>query len=81
MYTANTMASAIEALGMSLPGSSSQDATSEDKQKDCIDSGQAIMNLLDKDIKPSDIMTKKHLKMQLLWLYHLGVPQMQFCIC
>jgi dihydroxy-acid dehydratase len=59
MYTANTMASAIEALGMSLPGSSSQDATSEDKQKDCIDSGQAIMNLLNKDIKPSDIMTKE----------------------
>ena len=59
MYTANTMASAIEALGMSLPGSSSQDATSDDKQKDCIDSGQAIMNLLDKDIKPSDIMTKE----------------------
>jgi dihydroxy-acid dehydratase len=59
MYTANTMASAIEALGMSMPGSSSQDAVSDDKQKDCLDAGAAIMNLLEKDIKPSDIMTKK----------------------
>ena len=59
MYTANTMASAIEALGMSLPGSSSQDAVSSSKNQDCIDAGIAIMNLLEKDIKPSDIMTKK----------------------
>tara|TARA_Y100000817_G_scaffold312875_1_gene307692 strand:- start:89 stop:1747 length:1659 start_codon:yes stop_codon:yes gene_type:complete len=59
MYTANTMASAIEALGMSLPGSSSQDAVSSSKNQDCIDAGIAIMNLLEKDIKPSDIMTKE----------------------
>ena len=59
MYTANTMASAIEALGMSLPGSSSQDAVSDDKKNDCINTGSAIENLLEKDIKPSDIMTKK----------------------
>ncbi len=59
MYTANTMASAIEALGMSLPGSSSQDAVSQNKKQDCSDSGAAIMNLLEHDIKPSDIMTKK----------------------
>jgi len=59
MYTANTMASAIEALGMSLPGSSSQDAVSSSKNQDCIDAGTAIMHLLDKDIKPSDIMTKE----------------------
>jgi dihydroxy-acid dehydratase len=59
MYTANTMASAIEALGMSLPGSSSQDATSSSKNQDCIDAGKAIMNLLENDIKPSDIMTKE----------------------
>jgi dihydroxy-acid dehydratase len=58
MYTANTMASAIEALGMSLPGSSSQDAVSNDKKKDCDDAGKAVMHLLEKDIKPSDIMTK-----------------------
>ncbi|MDG1185098.1 MAG: dihydroxy-acid dehydratase [SAR86 cluster bacterium] len=59
MYTANTMASAIEALGMSLPGSSSQDAVSLDKKSDCQNAGAAIANLLDLDIKPSDIMTKK----------------------
>ena len=72
MYTANTMASAIEALGMSLPGSSSQDATSEDKQKDCIDSGKAIMNLLDKDIKPSDIMTKEAFENAITVVISLG---------
>ena len=59
MYTANTMASAIEALGMSLPGSSSQDAVSIDKKSDCKGAGKAILNLLDHDIKPSDIMTKE----------------------
>ena len=57
MYTANTMASAIEALGMSLPGSSSQDAISKSKNEDCVTAGKAIMNLLEKDLKPSDIMT------------------------
>jgi dihydroxy-acid dehydratase len=72
MYTANTMASAIEALGMSLPGSSSQDATSEDKQKDCIDTGQAIMNLLEKDIKPSDIMTKEAFENAITVVISLG---------
>jgi len=59
MYTANTMASSIEALGMSLPGSSSQDAVSDSKKDDCIMSGTAIMNLLENDIKPSDIMTRE----------------------
>ncbi len=59
MYTANTMASAIEALGMSLPGSSAQEAISESKQSDCTAAGQAIMNLLEMDIKPRDIMTRK----------------------
>jgi dihydroxy-acid dehydratase len=59
MYTANTMASAIEALGMSLPYSSSNPALSEDKQKECAAAGKAIRLLLEKDIKPSDIMTKK----------------------
>ena len=59
MYTANTMASAVEALGMSLPGSSSQDAVSESKKDDCVSAGEAIMNLLESDIKPSDIMTKE----------------------
>jgi len=58
MYTANTMASAIEALGMSLPGSSSQDAISLAKKLDCENSGSAIKHLLDLDLKPRDIMTK-----------------------
>tara|TARA_R110002167_G_scaffold30424_5_gene100570 strand:- start:31753 stop:33444 length:1692 start_codon:yes stop_codon:yes gene_type:complete len=57
MYTANTMASAIEALGMSLPNSSAQDAISAEKVDDCLLAGEAIMELLRKDIKPSDIMT------------------------
>lgn len=59
MYTANTMASAIEALGMSLPYSSSNPALSEDKQKECDSMAAAIKVLLEKDIKPSDIMTRK----------------------
>lgn len=59
MYTANTMASAIEALGMSLPYSSSSPALSEEKKKECLDAGKAIRLLLEKDIKPKDIMTKK----------------------
>jgi dihydroxy-acid dehydratase len=59
MYTANTMASAIEALGMSLPYSSSNPALSEEKQKECAAVGEAIKVLLAKDIKPKDIMTRK----------------------
>ena len=59
MYTANTMASAIEALGMSLPGSSTQIAISPNKKKDCLNSGKALINLVKKNIRPSDIMTKK----------------------
>ena len=59
MYTANTMASAIEALGMSLPYSSSNPALSEEKQRECLDAGKAIRNLIEKDIKPKDIMTRK----------------------
>jgi dihydroxy-acid dehydratase len=59
MYTANTMASAIESLGMSLPYSSSSPATSEEKIRECKNAGKAILNLLEKDIKPRDIMTRK----------------------
>ena len=59
MYTANTMASAIEALGMSLPYSSSNPALSPEKKQECVDAGKAIYHLLEKDIKPSDIMTRK----------------------
>lgn len=59
MYTANTMASAIEALGMSLPYSSSNPALSQEKHQECLDAGKAIKVLLEQDIKPKDIMTKK----------------------
>jgi len=59
MYTANTMAAAIEALGMSLPYSSSNPALSKEKQQECAEAGKAIRLLLEKDIKPSDIMTRK----------------------
>ncbi|HEY8783076.1 MAG TPA: dihydroxy-acid dehydratase [Mucilaginibacter sp.] len=58
IYTANTMASAIEALGMSLPYSSSNPALSEDKNAECLAAGKAIKLLLERDIKPSDIMTR-----------------------
>ncbi|SFH27033.1 dihydroxy-acid dehydratase [Modicisalibacter xianhensis] len=59
MYTANTMASAIEALGMSLPNSSAQNAVSQTKRDDCHAAGEAVLELLEKDIKPSDIMTRE----------------------
>ena len=59
MYTANTMASAIEALGLSLPNSSAQEAVSSSKLEDSLKAGEAIMNLISKDIKPRDIMTKQ----------------------
>ncbi len=59
MYTANTMASAIEAMGMSLPNSSAQNAISKEKHQDCIAAGEAVVNLLKKGIRPLDIMTKK----------------------
>jgi dihydroxy-acid dehydratase len=59
MYTANTMASAIEALGMSLPNSSAQAAIGDDKKRDSFDAGAAVLHLLEKGIKPRDIMTRK----------------------
>ena len=59
MYTANTMASAIEALGMSLPNSSAQTAIGDDKKRDSFDAGAAVVHLLKKGIKPRDIMTRK----------------------
>ena len=58
MYTANTMASALEAMGMMLPYNASNPAVSDEKQAECSQLGQAIRNLLEKDIKPRDIMTK-----------------------
>ena len=59
MYTANTMAAAIEALGMSLPYSSSNPAISDDKKKECLVAGAAIRLLMERDIKPRDIMTRE----------------------
>ncbi|SDQ19855.1 dihydroxy-acid dehydratase [Virgibacillus salinus] len=59
MYTANTMASAVEAMGMSLPGSSSNPAESKEKAADCAAAGEAVYHLLEKGIYPKDIMTKK----------------------
>jgi dihydroxy-acid dehydratase len=58
MYTANTMASAIEALGLSLPNSSAQEAISGTKLDDCYRAGQAVMNLIERGIRPSDILTR-----------------------
>ena len=72
MYTANTMASAIEALGMSLPNSSSQDAISNDKNMDCVRAGKAVLNLLNNDIKPSDIMTKNAFENAITLIITLG---------
>ena len=62
MYTANTMASAIEALGMSLPYNSSNPAISDNKAQECVSLGQAIKKLIDLDLKPRDIVTKKSLE-------------------
>ena len=72
MYTANTMASAIEALGMSLPYSSSNPAISAEKQAECLDAGKYIRILLEKDIKPSDIMTRKAFENALRSIIILG---------
>ncbi|QQT53735.1 dihydroxy-acid dehydratase [Sphingobacterium multivorum] len=72
MYTANTMASAIEALGMSLPYSSSNPAISEEKKNECLEAGQHIRTLLEKDIKPSDIMTRKAFENALRIIVILG---------
>lgn len=58
MYTANTMASAIEALGMTLPGSSSFPAESEEKHKECASIGPVMYDLLEKNLLPRDIMTR-----------------------
>jgi len=59
MYTANTMASAIEALGLSLPGSSAQDAVGEDKRSDCRRAGEALVQLVREGLKPRDILTRR----------------------
>src|SRR3954453_23941152 len=72
MYTANTMASAIEALGMSLPNSSAQAAISSEKTSDCERAGQAVLNLIKQGIRPSDIMTKKAFENAITLVIALG---------
>ena len=72
IYTANTMAAAIEALGMSLPYSSSNPALSEDKKAECLAAGKAIKILLKKDIKPSDIMTRQAFENAIVTIMVLG---------
>ena len=72
MYTANTMAAAIEALGMSLPYSSSNPALSDDKKQECLDAGKAIKNLMEKNIRPSDIMTRKAFENAIVVIMVLG---------
>jgi len=72
MYTANTMASAIEAMGMSLPYSSSTPADTPEKLEECFQAGAAIRNLLEKDIKPRDIMTRRAFENAMVMVVALG---------
>jgi dihydroxy-acid dehydratase len=72
MYTANTMATAIEALGMSLPYSSSTPAVDPQKTQECLDAGKAIYHLLEKDIKPRDIMTREAFENAMVMVMALG---------
>lgn len=72
MYTANTMAAAIEALGMSLPFSSSNPALSEEKKNECLAAGKAIRHLLEKNIRPTDIMTRNAFENAMVVIMVLG---------
>ncbi len=72
MYTANTMASAIEALGMSLPASSSRDADSEEKKRDTAEASEAVVKLIEKKIYPRDILTKKAFENAITLVMALG---------
>lgn len=72
MYTANTMASAIEALGMSLPNSSSYPALSKEKREECLEAGKALRKLLELDIKPKDIMTREAFENAMTMVITLG---------
>jgi dihydroxy-acid dehydratase len=72
MYTANTMASAIEALGLSLPNSSAQAAISDDKRDDCVRAGAAVANLVERNIRPRDILTRKAFENAIVTISALG---------
>src|SRR5690606_22995436 len=72
MYTANSMATAIEALGMSLPGSSAQLAVSQDKRADCENAGKQVYKLIEQGLKPSDIMTREAFENAIMTCIALG---------
>ncbi len=72
MYTANTMASAIEALGLSLPNSSAQAAVSDDKKDDCVRAGAAVANLIEQNLRPRDILTRKAFENAIVTISALG---------
>jgi dihydroxy-acid dehydratase len=72
MYTANTMASAIEALGLSLPNSSAQAAVSDDKKRDCLRAGAAVVQLVERNIRPRDILTRKAFENAIVTVSALG---------
>ena len=72
MYTANTMASAIEALGLSLPNSSAQAAISDDKRRDCANAGAAVVRLVEQNIRPRDILTRKAFENAIVTITALG---------
>jgi dihydroxy-acid dehydratase len=72
MYTANTMASAIEALGLSLPNSSAQAAVSNDKREDCVRAGAAVAHLIEREIRPRDILTRQAFENAIVTIIALG---------
>ena len=72
MYTANTMASAIEALGLSLPNSSAQAAVSDEKKRDCLSAGAAVVKLVQKNIRPRDILTRQAFENAIVTISALG---------
>ncbi len=72
MYTANTMASAIEALGLSLPNSSAQAAVSDDKRDDCVRAGGAVAALVERNLRPRDILTRKAFENAITTIVALG---------
>src|SRR6056297_612179 len=81
MYTANTMASAIEALGLSLPNSSAQEAVGEAKRDDCRRAGAAVLALLERGIRPSDILTREAFENAITLTIALGARPMPCCTC
>ena len=81
MYTANTMATAIEVLGMSLPGSSSHPAESADKKADIEEAGRAVVKMLELGIKPSDILTREAFEDAITVTMALGGSTMPLFTC